>query len=586
MNSSAIRSTRLSRLPIVLLCGLTIFTPACKFRSSSRVEESTADISFKSDNTVPISNVRAQGDVSFCWAYSTTAMLETLHKTRTNQQVILSPEALGFYHYLNLLKAYIANSSSDDSIRAMAKAIELGTNEGNWFNDDVVMGALSLLNRYGVVPESAFAVKFRETDGKISFAPRAPASESDAKTIELSTTELFRYELADNLRYLLKTKGIGYLKGMSEPDLVQQMMLSRYNVNFASEPPQSFTYEGKTYSPQSFLTDFLLIDVNALVTKNISPNPAINSASYAISTDLSTFYADANSNLHAGIAMPIAVGISTNRLTNGTFTSAASNTKYIEMSQHQVELAKKQIAEFGAKNGAPKNTSDPYYSEYIKAKDFLDHFDAKGWNNDSGHAMLLVGPVKSTIQTGSDTDRLILKNSSGISIYGANDPLGLTSDGLYLIEQGYLKLSAQNYRVSYISPKTPGVAPFLATAGAQRPYTPAQGSNPKAGEVGSRYCDKIGACYPYCTNGSSVGGGFGWQPELGGPNGGSCRVPSADGASGPSITTVAPPSTTGKWCENGNGTCYPYCTNGSNTGGGFGWQPDLGGPNGGSCRSR
>ena len=32
-----------------------------------------------------------------------------------------------------------------------------------------------------------------------------------------------------------------------------------------------------------------------------------------------------------------------------------------------------------------------------------------------------------------------------------------------------------------------------------------------------------------------------------------------------------------------DGKYYPYCTNGSNTGGGFGWQPELGGPNGGSC---
>ena len=32
-----------------------------------------------------------------------------------------------------------------------------------------------------------------------------------------------------------------------------------------------------------------------------------------------------------------------------------------------------------------------------------------------------------------------------------------------------------------------------------------------------------------------------------------------------------------------DGKYYPYCTNGSNTGGGFGWQPELGGPNDGSC---
>lgn len=83
----------------------------------------------------------------------------------------------------------------------------------------------------------------------------------------------------------------------------------------------------------------------------------------------------------------------------------------------------------------------------------------------------------------------------------------------------------------------------------------------------SKFTDASGKTYPYCTNGSNTGGGFGWQPDLGGPNGGSCRVP--EGA---------------KVYTDPSGTSFPYCTNGSNTGGGFGWQPELGGPNGGSCR--
>lgn len=63
--------------------------------------------------------------------------------------------------------------------------------------------------------------------------------------------------------------------------------------------------------------------------------------------------------------------------------------------------------------------------------------------------------------------------------------------------------------------------------------------------------------YPYCTNGSNTGGGYGWDPRVTDPRGShSCLV--------------APTGPNG----------YPYCTNGSNTGGGYGWDPDVTDPRG------
>ena len=62
-------------------------------------------------------------------------------------------------------------------------------------------------------------------------------------------------------------------------------------------------------------------------------------------------------------------------------------------------------------------------------------------------------------------------------------------------------------------------------------------------------------------------------------------TPSAP-ASAPAPSTPAA-SDQGKWCDPyKSGSCFPYCTNDSNTGNNFGWQPELGGPNGGSCRVR
>ena len=72
---------------------------------------------------------------------------------------------------------------------------------------------------------------------------------------------------------------------------------------------------------------------------------------------------------------------------------------------------------------------------------------------------------------------------------------------------------------------------------------------------------------------------------------------SAPGTAAPKNSSAAPTSAPapsppaasnqGKWCDPyKSGNCFPYCTNGSNTGNNFGWQPELGGPNGGSCRVR
>lgn len=59
-------------------------------------------------------------------------------------------------------------------------------------------------------------------------------------------------------------------------------------------------------------------------------------------------------------------------------------------------------------------------------------------------------------------------------------------------------------------------------AKADEPTQPKQDVPPK--NTAEQYCDDT-ACYPYCTNGIDTGGGWGWQPELGGPNGGSCKLP-------------------------------------------------------------
>ncbi|MBM4252347.1 MAG: hypothetical protein FJ146_10285 [Deltaproteobacteria bacterium] len=61
-------------------------------------------------------------------------------------------------------------------------------------------------------------------------------------------------------------------------------------------------------------------------------------------------------------------------------------------------------------------------------------------------------------------------------------------------------------------------------------------SSTKASENVDGEVASDGKFYPFCTNGSNTGGGFGWQPDLGGPNGGSCKVRGASTAPTPSVS--------------------------------------------------
>ena len=75
--------------------------------------------------------------------------------------------------------------------------------------------------------------------------------------------------------------------------------------------------------------------------------------------------------------------------------------------------------------------------------------------------------------------------------------------------------------------------------------------------------------FPYCTNGSNSGGGFGYDESVVDPTGShSCIVPggSADTGSGATIQKAS------------NG--YPYCTNGSNNGDGYGYDESVVDPRG------
>ncbi|MCX6111289.1 MAG: hypothetical protein NTZ90_16965 [Proteobacteria bacterium] len=447
--------------------GVLALSLACSPSMGSKIASSgsaDASASFKSGNTVWTTPVKSQGTIGFCWSYSTMALFENLHRLRTGADLALSPEALGFYHYIDILKGQIANDMDDHAIYDMAEHLDAGDVDGSLFSDTEFAGPLTLLSRHGVMPEVAFPVKFSSNDRAVQFAPRSsksPKPDSSGYTPEA----LFHHELADNLRYLLETKGLDYLKGLSEPDIINELMISRYNVNFLHAPPSSFDYEGRTYTAQSFLTDYLMIDVNALTVKMFKSDGAL--PSNVTGADLPTFYSDVNANLQAGIAVPVALAVVVNRWYKGEIATNPINQDQVAKEQKELNDAQAKVSAYlQTHNGVEpsSDTQDPTDIDYLQSKYLINEYSSpNSFKRAGAHAMTVIGPIKQQVTQGADADKLILKNSWGVAGSVANSP-----DGLWTIEQGYIKKSAETMFLQYVVPRTPGVAPFLPAANYHR----------------------------------------------------------------------------------------------------------------------
>jgi hypothetical protein len=194
------------------------------------------------------------------------------------------------------------------------------------------------------------------------------------------------------------------LATLSEEDIIKNFMLGKADGEYTVAPPKSFTYNSKTYTPVSFLKNYLKFDAEQLQTKGLPGKLSIVKGTYT-ELDFKKFIGEVNANLKAGISMPISLGVDTSRLVAGTFQAAGK----------------------------------------------------KPYKRDAGHIMLIVGPIKKPLNAANDKDYIIVKNS-----YGTGP--ASTSDGLFLIELGYLKAqaaAADTMAPQFIGPRQAGKAPSL-----------------------------------------------------------------------------------------------------------------------------
>jgi len=174
---------------------------------------STFQYQFKTLKEIPSTTVKNQGKSGTCWSYATISFLESEILRETGNEVDLSEMFIVRNTYANKAIKYIRLHGANTFA------------EGGQSHD-----VTDIMKTYGVVPQEVY--NGFEIDGKV-----------DHKEIS-KVTKAFLDAVLDS-RYLT-SKWFEAFSGILD--------------TYLGENPEKFEYNGKKYTPKSFMTDYLKID--------------------------------------------------------------------------------------------------------------------------------------------------------------------------------------------------------------------------------------------------------------------------------------------------------------------------------------
>jgi hypothetical protein len=135
-----------------------LFVSVLALASACKEGKQTSDSEASAVDTAN-TTVKSQGAIGFCWSYAAVAMIESDYKKRTGREIDLSEEAIGFFHFAEQLK-----DQMDWNLRWNKNYFKL--EPGGTINGvSKRMGskdAFSLIERWGLIPESQWNVKFED----------------------------------------------------------------------------------------------------------------------------------------------------------------------------------------------------------------------------------------------------------------------------------------------------------------------------------------------------------------------------------------------------------------------------------------
>lgn len=275
--------------------------------------------------------VENQLRVGFCWAYASLGLVESDTKMRTGKVLDLSEEALGFYRMAEglyqLTKAGLPRAT-------LKQRIDSESLEGWYLKSNFgALDAFALIEKYGLVPESVWNVKF----------------ETAAET--RGVTEAIKAAM----KALVDSK-----EDIGIEDIISQVLLAPGA--WPSRPPTEFAIEGTRYTSHGYLR-----------TTGFKPG-AYRSVVVSQPSDVEALIAATKRSLVRGVSVALAYPINFDRLKGDTFSGKnvdLNNAKNFHREGYHAVL----INDFVNKGGKPGAIAlADLVKEFLRPTKYLDYF--------------------------------------------------------------------------------------------------------------------------------------------------------------------------------------------------------------------
>jgi hypothetical protein len=333
---------------------------------------------------IPQTDVRDQGRLGICWAYGTTALIESELLKNEGVSVDISEEALAFEHMAEALRSQFATATSSDLLEFITRG-ELPEGWATRTTPDLAAmymnskhvqhDALALIKLRGAVPESAWSFKVSNYEQKRQLT----------LAVRNNTRKLW------NDGYRIQALTIDQIK-----DLI---LVGEFGNAFPSRPPQYFEWQGQTISSLDYVKTVLKFDPDAWEAI------AIRKAA-----DVPQFIQTVKQSLALGHSVPLAFPINVDRIAGDAFRAADDAKQY-------------NWADFGRDGG-----------HLVLITDFINKGGSRGAVSDAALKTELAKPAL-------DLDAFLFKNSWGVGakFNEAGKPVGTSTDGYYRMELSYLE---------------------------------------------------------------------------------------------------------------------------------------------------
>lgn len=363
-----------------LICLGMLFASSC----GSEVLKQGTTPSALNTVSIPQTDVRDQGRFGICWAYGTTALIESELLKNKGIKVDISEEALAFEHMAEDLRAQFAVMNSSDlmvfTLRgslpegwATRTTPELASMYLN--SKHVQHDALALIKLRGAVPESAWSFKVSNADEK--------------RRLTLAVRE--------NVR---KVWGSGKIMQNLTLDEIKDLILVGEEGNaFPSRPPAYFKWEGRSISAQDYVKDVLNFNSDEWEAVAIHKE-----------SDVPEFVQTVKKALALGHSVPLAFPINIDRISGDAFRADDESKTY-------------GWSNYGRDGG-----------HLVLVTDFINIGGKRGAVSDVMLRTELAKPAE-------QLEAFLFKNSWGIGakFNEAGQPVGSSADGYYRMEMGYLR---------------------------------------------------------------------------------------------------------------------------------------------------